>query len=219
MEIPLARCLYICSYEHITFNPWLAVNSTLEPRLSDSFGPSKPADRLFLAVFGKEDESLRAHEIGQSLRLTHGLRGRPLPPKRLHETLVHLGDFSGVPGEVVENARSASAKVASGMRRFEMVFNRVMSFPRKVGRRPLVMLDGGHCLVIHELQQRLCAALGISGGGRKFTPHVTLLYDEREIAEQFLPEPVVWTVSEIVLVHSLVGKSTYRELGRWELGG
>ncbi len=162
---------------------------------------------------------MQAHDLARGLRITHGMWGRPLPPERLHGTLVHLGDFFGVPDEVVESAGKASAKVAAGMKPFEIVFNRVMSFPRKVGRRPLVMLDGGHSLLIHELQQRLCAALGISDGGRKFTPHITLLYDEKNIAEQFLPEPVVWTVSEIVLVHSLVGKSTYRELGRWELGG
>jgi 2'-5' RNA ligase len=45
---------------------------------------------------------------------------------------------------------------------------------------------------------------------------VTLLYDERGIAEHAI-EPVSWTVREFVLVHSLRGQSKYIPLGRWPL--
>ena len=47
---------------------------------------------------------------------------------------------------------------------------------------------------------------------RDFTPHVTLLYDDRLIAVPVPIEPIAWTVHEVVLVHSLLGKTEYRFL-------
>jgi RNA 2',3'-cyclic 3'-phosphodiesterase len=44
-----------------------------------------------------------------------------------------------------------------------------------------------------------------------FTPHVTLLYDPRSV-DEYPVEPVVWTVAEFVLVHSLKG---HRHIARW----
>jgi 2'-5' RNA ligase len=51
---------------------------------------------------------------------------------------------------------------------------------------------------------------------RKFTPHVTLLYDDRMVPEQAV-EPISWRVREFVLTHSLLGKTQHVELGRWPL--
>lgn len=51
---------------------------------------------------------------------------------------------------------------------------------------------------------------------RNFTPHVTLLYDDRSVAPQAI-EPIAWTVREFVLVHSLLGRTEHRILGRWSL--
>ncbi len=32
-------------------------------------------------------------------------------------------------------------------------------------------------------------------------------------------DPVSWTVRDFVLIHSLIGKSVYKERGRWQLIG
>lgn len=48
------------------------------------------------------------------------------------------------------------------------------------------------------------------------TPHVTLLYDDRHVAEHAV-DTIRWTVQEFVLVHSLVGQTLYIPLGRWPL--
>ncbi len=50
----------------------------------------------------------------------------------------------------------------------------------------------------------------------QYEPHVTLLYDDRRVAEQAV-DTVGWTVREFVLVHSLHGQGRYVFLGRWKL--
>ena len=51
-----------------------------------------------------------------------------------------------------------------------------------------------------------------------YEPHLTLLYDDRCVAEQAI-DIVSWTVREFVLVHSLHGQGRYVMLGRWPLPG
>jgi 2'-5' RNA ligase len=64
--------------------------------------------------------------------------------------------------------------------------------------------------------------MGWAGLGRlvesSITPHVTLFYNE-EGPETFPIEPVTWTVGEVVLVHSLIGRATHVPLARFPLIG
>jgi 2'-5' RNA ligase len=53
---------------------------------------------------------------------------------------------------------------------------------------------------------------------RPYNPHVTLLYDKREILQQII-EPVRWTVREFALVRSLIGHRMHVPLQRWQLRG
>ncbi|MNL66559.1 hypothetical protein D3C87_1910460 [compost metagenome] len=52
---------------------------------------------------------------------------------------------------------------------------------------------------------------------KSFTPHVTMLYDRRLVAEQGI-EPVRWTVGGFTLIHSLLGRTEHIPLARWTLG-
>jgi 2'-5' RNA ligase len=62
-----------------------------------------------------------------------------------------------------------------------------------------------------------CAALTRRGMRRlantNFTPHVTLLYDARDV-DEYPIEPIGWTVKEFVLIRSLNG---HEHLVRWPL--
>jgi RNA 2',3'-cyclic 3'-phosphodiesterase len=49
-------------------------------------------------------------------------------------------------------------------------------------------------------------------------PHVTLMYADRRVDSEAIA-PIGWTVTEFVLVHSLLGRSQYLALGRWPLRG
>jgi RNA 2',3'-cyclic 3'-phosphodiesterase len=48
---------------------------------------------------------------------------------------------------------------------------------------------------------------------KEFTPHITLLYAERNVEEHPI-EPIGWTVNEFVLIHSMRG---HVHLARWPL--
>jgi 2'-5' RNA ligase len=50
-------------------------------------------------------------------------------------------------------------------------------------------------------------------GRRVFTPHVTLLFDDRAVEEHPIGR-VGWTVHDLVLIHSMKG---HRHLARWPL--
>lgn len=182
------------------------------------FEPAQPTDRLFFAVFPDAAAAARIADVAQILRSQHGLHGKPLRADRFHVTLHHLGDYAGLPEEVVAKAGEAAARV--GISTFEASFDSASSFSRQPRNRPLVLRGDAGVVSLHGLQSVLGTNMGAVGLGRlverTFTPHVTLLYDDRAVETQAI-DPIAWTVREIVLVHSLLGKTEHRMLGRWPL--
>ena len=142
-------------------------------------------------------------------RADHGLTGEPLKPEHLHVTLFHVGDDAEPPpGELIDALAERAAAVT--MPAFRVEFDRVVSF----GGCAFVLGGDDRLIGLHILQQRLSDALDASPGpARRFEPHVTLLRDRRRIAEQPI-EPISWTAREIVLVHSLLGRTIHRDLVR-----
>ena len=102
---------------------------------------------------------------------------------------------------------------ALSMPAFRVEFDRVMSFSNGA-----FVLSGDESTIgLEVLQQRLSDALDPSPRpARRFVPHVTLLRDQRRIAEQPV-ERIGWTAREVVLVHSLQGQTTHRHLARLPL--
>jgi 2'-5' RNA ligase len=181
--------------------------------------PSPPSDRLFFAVFLSIDAATSAGELAWGLRREHDLKGRPLAVERLHVTLQHLGDHSGLPPDIVAAAGEAAVTVSA--RPFDVAFDRVVSFSGRPHNRPLVLRGGAGLDELMVFQRTLGLAMTKTGLGRhsgsNFTPHVTLLYDGQRIAEQAV-QTISWTVREFVLVHSLLGQTRHIALGRWPLG-
>jgi 2'-5' RNA ligase len=177
-------------------------------------------DRLFFAVLSPRDAAREITERIRHLRIEHGLKGRPIAPARLHISLHGLGDYFQLPGAVIASAREAGDSVA--MPPFEIVFDRVLSFRKNRAGCPLVLRPGGDVPALASLHRLLGDAMkraGLSGGrARRFTPHMTLLYDDCAVKEQAI-EPIGMPVADFALVHSLVGQSRYIELARWRLRG
>jgi 2'-5' RNA ligase len=199
----------------------LPVNSVSEQMSLAGFQPApRPTDRLFFAIFPDAGAATRIARLAGHLRGEHGLKGRPLVADRLHVTLHHLGDYVGLPQDTVDAAGKAAAAVA--MAPFEVAFDRVVSFDRRPGNRPMVLRGGDGLAALVVLQQSLGAAMKKAGLGRwakpGYAPHVTLLYDDRCVTEQAV-ETIGWTTREIVLVHSLLGRSLHVPLARWPLRG
>lgn len=188
---------------------------------ADPKGPelaARPTDRLFFAVYPDAQAADEIARLAQMLRAEQGLRGAPLKPERLHLTLHYLGDHVGMPHDVVAAASSAAASIAASA--FEITLDHVASFSRRPYNRPCVLRgeEGVESLV--AFQQVLGAALTRFGLGRlvdkRFTPHATLLYDDRLVPLQPV-DPISWTVREFVLVDSHLGQSKHVPLARWPL--
>jgi RNA 2',3'-cyclic 3'-phosphodiesterase len=192
---------------------------------SDLFGqvpPTKPTDRLFLALFPSDDAIPQIVKTSQQLRDEHGLTGKLLSSDRLHVTLHHVGDYAGgLPNRLVEAAQDVAATIA--MPAFDVTFDRAMSFAGSPRNKPFVLrgyerLDGGLADLMafqKTFYLAMCRA-GLQGprANAKFAPHVTLMYDEQAVPEQ-LVEPISWSACNFVLVHSLIGQTKHIHLGRW----
>ena len=180
----------------------------------------KPTDRLFFAIFPDADAAARIARLAQQLRGEHGLHGTPLKPERFHVTLHHLGDYAGLPPHIIAMAGEAAAAVVTPP--FEVAFDRAASFSSAPRNRPFVLRGGAGVAALTAFQQALGMAMGKVGLERwakpVYTPHVTLLYDGRSVAEQAIA-PIRWTAHEFVLVQSLIGQSRHVPLARWPLHG
>jgi 2'-5' RNA ligase len=174
---------------------------------------------VFFALRPDEATAQQIHAMAMRLRDAHELRGRPLPVETLHVTLCYLGDFIGVPPELLQGAdRVGRAQRAMP---FELALDRVLTFHGSRKQLPLVLCRGDECAPLAALRARLGAAL--SGIGcrcepRSFRAHVTLLYDSIEVPEQ-MAGPISWTVRELLLVRSLIGQGRHEVLGRYPLTG
>jgi 2'-5' RNA ligase len=178
----------------------------------------KLTHRLFFAIFPDAQAAARIEQLAQQVRQEQGLKGKPLQTKRFHVTLHHIGDYVELPNGVVPMAREAAEAVSAAP--FEVAFDRVASFSSAPRNRPLVMRGGDGLVALTTFQQTLGMALTKSGLGRwvkpGYTPHVTLLYDDRSVPEQPV-ETISWTAGEFVLVHSLIGQTLHLPLERWSL--
>ncbi len=181
-------------------------------------GSAFPGDRLFFAVFPDSSAAKHLHEIGAGLRSRHGLKGRLIDAARLHVTLHHLGDHAGLPGDLVAAAKRAGEHI--GMASFEACFDRAGSFASRPRNRPFVLRGSTGLADLVTLHEKLATHLVAAGLARHvtraFTPHMTLLYDDRAVADESI-EPIRWQVRELVLVHSLLGQHTHVPLARWPL--
>jgi 2'-5' RNA ligase len=172
----------------------------------------RPRDRLFLAVLPDAETSARIAETARHLRISHGLAGKPLRPEHFLVTLRGIEGSGGLSLDRIETVKERVARVV--MPSFRVGFDRAESF--KNGALVLRGEDG--VIGLEILQQRLSDAFdGRPRKARPFTPHVTLLRDGHRVPEQRI-EPIEWTVREVVLVHSLIGRTTHRHIARWTLG-
>ena len=186
------------------------------------FAEQPPTDRLFFAVYPDAHAVQRIVELAEATRAKYHMRGNPLRADRVHVTLHHLGDHAGLPESLVGAASEAAAAMA--IPPFGVSFDRVASFPGRAGKRPCVLRAGDEHSnePLDAFQRALGELLRKQGLGRhverRFTPHVTLLYDERTLPPEAV-DPIGWSVRDFVLIHSLLGKTEHRVLGRWSLDG
>jgi RNA 2',3'-cyclic 3'-phosphodiesterase len=149
-----------------------------------------------------------------------GLRGKPIPSHRLHVSLHPFAGYAGIPAATVTSAMRNAAN-AIRMPPFRIEFDSAASFGGGE-RPPLVLRHSDDLPALSWLYERLGIEMrkaGLRPGGKSFTPHMTVLYDDTVVRDRAV-EPVAWTVGEFVLVHSFRnnrGERQHQHLARWPL--
>jgi RNA 2',3'-cyclic 3'-phosphodiesterase len=135
-------------------------------------------------------------------------------PELLHVTLLKLFDLHHAPPDWLP--RVITALHAFRGAPFPLAFDRIEA--RKAvtlrTRAPLPEARAFQAaLVRHLLEHRAPLMFGTTP-----EPHLTINYrDDRPGSRKI--EPIGWTVDEILLVESVVGKTTHIVHGRWPLAG
>jgi RNA 2',3'-cyclic 3'-phosphodiesterase len=173
---------------------------------------SSSSARLFLAAVPDAETAQRIHRLAGVLKRAHKFEGRLIAPERLHVSLFFLGGWSE---RTVHVAREAVADMRAAP--FEVSFDRTASFRGRPGNRPFVLVGDAGLDRLRSFRTMLGSALTSRGlrsvANTSFEPHVTLLYDVREV-EEYPIEPICWTVTEFVLIRSING---HHRLARWSL--
>lgn len=182
--------------------------------------PAAPAVKnqtLFFAILPDMEKADEMRQFAHQLCDLHELTADPILAKKLHVTVHAFKEFARLEESLVQAAKMAGAKVARMTKPFEVMFDRVKSFPTP-GRRPCVLAADGGNAPLKELYRQLMTVLGKIKKGEPpaYTPHLTLLYDEKMVEEEELT-PVTWPARELVLIHSAHGVHDLR--GRWPLQG
>jgi 2'-5' RNA ligase len=170
--------------------------------------------RVYFALRPDPEAAAEAVALAERLRARHGLTGRPVAPERLHVSLNWIGHAPA--GQAVVKASEMVS--ALPLPSFRVAFNRVASFGGRAGQRPLVLFGEEGVIGVQRLYEALHLALTragiVQGPPQAFEPHMTLLWDPADIAQEFV-EAIGWQVRELVLIDSVVGR--HNLLGRWPL--
>lgn len=172
--------------------------------------------RVFFAIWPKYTVCRQLCVLSEKLELVCG--GRRTRAESIHLTLIFLGEI----GTSQLDALCLAVNTVKG-RAFNFIVDgvRYWKFNRVVyagaGEVPLELFD-----LVGSLKETL-SANGFSFDHRTFTPHITLV---RKVRPYVLPkslkslaEPIVWPVSEWILVKSEQASDglVYTPIGRWPL--
>ena len=135
-------------------------------------------------------------------------------PDLLHVTLISLYDLHHVPPEWLPATIAALGTFVAPPfpLRFDRIENRKVVTLRT--RDPLAEARAFQKALVNHL---LAAKAPIMDGTTP-EPHITINYRGDRLGAQKIP-PIGWTVDEIILTESIVGKTTHVEHGRWPLRG
>lgn len=170
----------------------------------------RPTDRLFFALIPDAKTVEAICTARRKLCDRTGLSGTEILPEHLHVTLWHVGDdiVPPTPGEIDALVQRASAVEGPPLR---------ISFDcaKSLSRGAFVLYGGKGSAALEAVSTRLRDALTRPGTEtrRPFMPHMTLLRSETILPARGI-KPITWTAREIVLVHSLLGKTIHRHVGR-----
>lgn len=131
---------------------------------------------------------------------------------RLHMTLAITNDYPQLPLAAVEGMLSIGSSLAASP--VPLRLDQLSGGRGSVALRPIRRIT-----TLTELTATLgrrVAAAGLLRSRWRCNPHVTLLYRPGEAFTRVI-DPICWTATDVVLIHSIVGAHQHIELGRWPL--
>ncbi len=170
---------------------------------------------LFLAIFPELEEAQHIARAADGPCHRHRLLGQRLTPERLHVTLHAIAHFSHtLPQTIVDAAKAASASVSCPP--LALVFDRALSFSHN--NAFVLRCDRKSDKAVARLRNPLKTALKRAGLDPEpsGTPHMTLLYDDRHVAEHSIT-PISWVATRFALIVSHVGLTHHQWLAEWRL--
>lgn len=191
------------------------------PRIDDTWSettaPVARGDDLYFAIHPDQPARTRIAALTEQVRREHGLSGRPVVPEGLHISLQWAGEITDQPAALLAAAKRIGAAIASPA--FLVSFDRVLPFKGR-DATPIVLATSEELIALEALQAMLGTEIEKAGLGRRrrsrFTPHVTLLYEARDVPETVI-EPISWMVREFVLVQNRRGHGRYIVHASWPL--
>jgi 2'-5' RNA ligase len=177
--------------------------------------------RLFFALCPPPSTVPEVERAAEAVKTAGVIRGSWLATDKYHLTLHFLGDHPALPGDLLERAKAAAVMVRSAP--FQFALDNVSSFRGK-WQSPCVLRCARETdVALRAFFRDLGDALTAQGLGhyveRRFTPHVTLAYGNNALTEPIAVTPIIWPVSDFVLIDSHFGKSHHEVLETWRLSG
>lgn len=173
-----------------------------------------PAYPVYLAVLpdqtAREQMAALIRQFVSEHGFTHGLQGLD----RLHMTMLHLGTWHGLPGDILARIGIIAARLDWPPRRIR--FDRAGNLGREGGRRHLVLRSADRPQALFDLRRDLVFAARMAGLSPKssgFEPHVTLVYNHQRPVPTRAIDPIEWVANELVLIQSIVGERRHVKLG------
>ena len=174
------------------------------------FEPPTPTDRLFLAVFPNPQDATQLTTIANNYLASHNLTAGAVEPNRLHVTLFHLGDYTSLPPALIESATAALSRLTA--QPLIIRFDQIGSFGNRHAKSPLVLAASDGNEQLHALHKQLATHLRAFSLGQwthgSYAPHMTVAYGKAAMPFEKI-EPISWTAGEVLLVHSLLGKTRH----------
>jgi 2'-5' RNA ligase len=173
-------------------------------------------DKLFFAIRVPCAVAPAIGGIRSELMSESGMKGTPISDDCLHISIHALGMYEGLPEDIKSQAIEAAERLRMPV--FDVEFGRALSFANPRDNHPLVLRATEGLGSLYDFHHALGEEMRKAGLGRmvvkSFTPHVTMLYSSRILAERPV-EPVGWRAQGFALIHSPYGASMHKPLQEW----
>ena len=175
--------------------------------------------RLFFALEPGGEVAAQIARAAEAARMIPGAPVRWTAAAKYHLTLHFLGDHPEAPHAIIEQAAAAAQSLVAGS--LEVTLDRIDCFRGRARAPWIVCCNSASESPLLALRLHLGELLVSAGLARlleeRFTPHVTIAYGAAVEALPISITPILWRVSELVLMQSRVGQAHYDTLGRWPL--